>query len=74
MENLFAVRQVHLHDIDTHGRSHRVVGTGVIDFGHYLKLLRDVDVWDYCIEVRPREKAVESMENLKNIVSKISPG
>lgn len=67
-ENLFAVRQVHLHDLDSKGRSHRVVGTGVIDFGYYLELLKDVDVLDYCIEVRPREKAIESLENLKRIV------
>ncbi|UCB43582.1 MAG: sugar phosphate isomerase/epimerase [Dehalococcoidales bacterium] len=64
-ENLSAVRQVHLHDLDSKGRSHRVVGTGIIDFGYYLELLRDIDVLDYCIEVRPREKAVESLENLK---------
>jgi len=67
-ENLFAVRQVHLHDLDSEGRSHRVVGTGIIDFGYYLELLKDVDVLDYCIEVRPREKAIESLDNLKKMV------
>lgn len=66
-ENHFAIRQVHLHDIDSKGRSHRIVGTGIIDFGYHLEFLSDVDVWDYCIEVRPREKAVESLENLKRI-------
>jgi len=66
-KNLFAVRQVHLHDLDNRGRSHRVVGTGVIDFKYYLGLLKDFDVLDYCIEVRPREQAIESMENLKRM-------
>jgi sugar phosphate isomerase/epimerase len=69
MQNLSAIRQVHLHDIDSRGRSHRVVGTGIIDFRYYLELLGDADVWDYCIEVRPREKAVESLENLRRIMA-----
>lgn len=67
-ENRFAIRQVHIHDIDRKGRSHRIIGTGIIDFGYYLGFLSDVDVWDYCIEVRPREKAVESLENLERII------
>jgi sugar phosphate isomerase/epimerase len=63
------VKQVHLHDIrqDDRGkeRSHRVIGTGEIDFPYYLNRLSEVDVLDYCIEVRPREKAKESLLALK---------
>ncbi|MDE1870415.1 MAG: sugar phosphate isomerase/epimerase [Candidatus Micrarchaeota archaeon] len=67
--NLAAVKQVHLHNI-TNGKSHRVIQPGLIDFKYYLGLLKDFDVLDYCIEVRPREKAVESLENLRKILSK----
>ncbi len=68
MTNLAAIRQVHLHDINDKGLSHRVIGTGNIDFKYYLGLLEGADVRDYCIEVRPREKAVESMLNLKKML------
>jgi sugar phosphate isomerase/epimerase len=66
------VKQVHLHDIriDDNGRQrgHRVIGSGEIDFGYYLEKLAQADVLDYCIEVRPREKARESLQALKNIL------
>ena len=66
--NITKVRQVHLHSL-ANGLSHRVIQPGPIDFKHYLELLNGVDVLDYCIEVRPREKAVESLNNLKQILS-----
>lgn len=69
-----AVKQVHLHDIrtvDGRLRSHRVIGTGEIDFARYLKLLQEADVLDYCIEVRPREKAVESLRALRLILQSV---
>jgi sugar phosphate isomerase/epimerase len=69
MKNLSAVRQVHLHSIRD-GHSHKVIKPGFIDFRYYFNLLKDVDVWDYCIEVRPREKAVESLKNLNKILLK----
>jgi sugar phosphate isomerase/epimerase len=68
-KNISRVKQVHLHDI-AGGRSHMVIGKGFIDFYQYLELLKDYDVWDYCIEVRPRDKAVESLQSLKRILSK----
>ena len=67
MKNLSAVRQIHLHSIRD-GHSHKVIKPGFIDFCYYFNLLKNVDVWDYCIEVRPREKAVESLKNLKEIL------
>jgi sugar phosphate isomerase/epimerase len=69
------VKQVHLHDLrtfpDGRKRSHRVIGSGEIDFPRYLRILRNADVEDYCIEVRPREKAKESLEALKGIVDRV---
>ena len=66
-ENLRHIRQVHLHDIRD-GRSHRVIGTGEIDFMHFLPRLSEAEVMDFCIEVRPREKALESLENLREMM------
>jgi len=66
--NLGCVKQVHLHDVNSEGRSHRVIGSGRLDFPRYLSRLSAADVLEYCIEVRPREKAKESLENLKSIV------
>ena len=65
--NLDRIRQVHLHSI-AKGKSHMVIQDGIIIFKLYLGMLRDVDVLDYCIEVRPREKALESRENLKRML------
>jgi sugar phosphate isomerase/epimerase len=66
------VKQVHLHDIrhDDRGkeRSHRVIGSGDIDFTYYLDRLAEADILDYCIEVRPREKAKESLQALKKLL------
>jgi len=67
INNIKRIKQVHVHDINSHGRSHRVIGTGIIDFRYFLSLLANADVLDYCIEVRPREKAKESLENLIKI-------
>lgn len=73
LENIGKVRQVHLHDIrrgeDGKPHSHCVIGTGEIDFRRYLSALDEADVLDYCIEVRPREKAKESLEALKKLLA-----
>ncbi len=72
LSSLQHVKQVHLHDIRTDDtgrqRSHRVIGSGDIDFAYYLDQLTRADVLDYCIEVRPREKARESLQSLKKIL------
>jgi sugar phosphate isomerase/epimerase len=69
------VKQVHLHDIrvDDSGNAtgHRVIGTGEIDFSQYLGRLAEADVLDYCIEVRPRDKAKESLQALKALLGVI---
>ncbi len=70
------IKQVHLHDrrevVSGSVKSHRVIGTGDIDFGRYLGfLLEEADVVDFCIEVRPREKARESLLALAQIVQQM---
>ena len=66
-DNLRHVRQVHLHDLRP-GQSHCVIGTGTVDFMHFLPRLADANVAEYCIEVRPREKALESLNVLAEMV------
>lgn len=61
------VRQVHLHDIRG-GRCHRAIGTGHINFMDFLPRLAEADVAEYCIEVRPREKATQSLANLRQLI------
>ena len=69
LENQNSIKQVHLHDINENGRGHRVIGSGIIDFKEILLNFENIPVIDYCIEVRPRSKALESLKNLKNIFS-----
>ncbi len=75
LSSIDRIKQVHLHDVreDEKGnkRSHRVIGSGDIDFIYYLDRLAEADVLDYCIEVRPREKAKESLQALKKILGVI---
>jgi sugar phosphate isomerase/epimerase len=70
------VKQVHLHDVrqmaDGRTRGHRVIGSGDVDFARYLRILRSADVEDYCIEVRPREKAKESLKALRAIIDRVA--
>lgn len=77
LSNLHHVKQVHLHDIrkvDGKKRSHQMVGSGEVDFKRYLGHLSQVDVLDYCIEVRPREQALESLVALRKILNEIESG
>jgi len=68
--NIEHVRQVHLHDI-RNGRSHMTIGTGIVDFKLFLSVLAGADVREYCIEVRPREKAAESLARLRSLLAAI---
>ena len=72
--HLGAVKQVHFHDYwDAKGtrRSHRAIGSGLVDFSRYLPRLEEADIPDFCIEVRPREKALESLCSLKRILDEL---
>lgn len=66
--NVDHVRQVHLHDVSD-GYSHQVIGTGKLDLMQYLPPLAKANVLDWCIEVRPREKALESLANLNRMLA-----
>ncbi|MFX1391173.1 MAG: TIM barrel protein [Promethearchaeota archaeon] len=68
IENIKSIKQIHLHDLNSYGKGHKVIGSGIIDFIYYLKQLDFSKVMDFCIEVRPREKAYESLQNLKNLI------
>ena len=65
--NVGCVRQVHLHDLRD-GRSHQVIGAGTLDFIQFLPVLARENVLDWCIEVRPRERAAESLEALRQML------
>jgi len=47
---------------------HRVIGSGIIDFRKYFGILQGAKVLDYCIEVRPKEKALESLIELQRLL------
>lgn len=70
-KNIKHIRQVHLHDRNLRGLSHRVIGSGKINFNYFLSQLKSVDILDYCIEVRPQEKAKESLKNLRKLLKLI---
>jgi sugar phosphate isomerase/epimerase len=56
---------VHIHDIHPTLGSHQVVGEGVVDFEKHLRFLVDLPTKpQYVFEVRPREAANESLENV----------
>ena len=65
--NLDRVRQVHLHDVRD-GYSHEVIGCGEMAFMAWLEPLAAAAVTEYCIEVRPRQKALESLANLRTLL------
>lgn len=68
-KNIDKVKTVHLHDFcrDTK-RDHRVIGSGSVEFERHMKLIGNEAV--YIIEVRPKEAALESYENLLRLVEK----
>lgn len=68
LKNLNSVKQVHLHDVNDYGKSHRVLGSGVLDFKYFLNKLNISNILDFCIEVRPQVKAYESLLNLKSLI------
>lgn len=63
LKHIDKIRTCHLHD--NNGKSdHQVIGTGNIDFTWHLDKMIGKDIV-YVIEVRPRDKAFESLNNLK---------
>jgi len=62
------INEVHLHDNHGEWDEHNVIGTGTIDFKYYFELLKSIDPY-FIIEVRPKERALESFEALKKFGS-----
>ncbi len=48
-----------------------MIGSGELDFTQLLPILARADVLDYCIEVRPREKALQSLAALRRMVTEL---
>jgi sugar phosphate isomerase/epimerase len=66
LKHLDKVRECHLHDVNNRGQ-HQIIGTGCVDFKKYLSILSGGEV-NYTIEVRPREMALKSLENLRRFL------
>lgn len=62
------VKEVHLHDNNGEWDEHNIPGMGNINFNYYFKLLYSVAPY-YIIEVRPKERAVESLRVVKEMLS-----
>ncbi|CAH2212580.1 sugar phosphate isomerase/epimerase family protein [Tepidibacter aestuarii] len=64
--NIDKIKTVHVHDVNDIS-DHQVVGDGKLDFSKYIE---DIGAEDkvYILEVRPREKALESLENLRKFI------
>ena len=67
-DNIAHVRQVHLHDTKD-GLSHQVIGSGELDIASYLALFAEADVHEFCIEVRPGCRAIESFHALQSLLT-----
>jgi len=67
MRHLEKVKECHLHDQKPRRHSHDILGVGKLDFSRYLKLLAPKDV-HFTLEIRPREKALESLKILKGML------
>ncbi|WFD09302.1 sugar phosphate isomerase/epimerase family protein [Tepidibacter hydrothermalis] len=67
-KNIDKIKTVHVHDVNDIS-DHQVVGNGKIDFSKYVE---DIGCKDkvYILEVRPREKALESLKKFIQIMGK----
>ena len=75
MRHLDRIIECHVHDQKPGKPSHDAVGTGIINFQRYLRILVPKDVF-FTIEVRPREAALKSLKTLDKILKfghRISP-
>jgi sugar phosphate isomerase/epimerase len=64
-----AIEVIHIHDWIPNLGSHQTIGEGSIDFNQALSFLGTIPrSLQYVIEVRPREYALASLENLESIL------
>ncbi|RKX70537.1 hypothetical protein DRP53_04665 [candidate division WOR-3 bacterium] len=66
LKNRESIVNIHLHDNYGQRDEHNVIGDGKIDFRRILSYFRDWDGY-FTIEVRPKEKAVESLHRLRDM-------
>lgn len=66
-KHLISVKQVHLHDMNSRGKGHQVLGSGILDFSKFFSILKNEMVIDYCFEVRPASKALESLNYFQRL-------
>jgi sugar phosphate isomerase/epimerase len=67
LEYSHLIKNCHVHDNNSGWDEHNIVGEGNIDFTHYLTILEKLDAY-LIIEVRPKERAVESYRRLKRML------
>jgi len=67
VKNLAHVRQARLHDLRG-DHAHCVIGSGELDVMRFLPRLANANVREFIIDVRPKEKALESLRNLKRLL------
>ncbi|AHM56294.1 AP endonuclease family 2 protein [Peptoclostridium acidaminophilum DSM 3953] len=65
-QNLERIKTCHLHDFNEHG-DHKIIGSGHVDFKGHMEKMGSHDVV-YIVEVRPRDNAKRSFDNLRNII------
>jgi len=70
LSHLEKVKECHLHDQKPGKHSHDLLGVGNIDFSRYLRILAPRDV-HFTLEIRPREKAMESLNTLRNMLGNL---
>ena len=63
---LSKVKNVHIHDNKGDWDEHAVIGSGTVDFQKYFKIFENMDVY-FTLEIRPKEKALQSLEILKEM-------
>lgn len=68
LEYAHLIKNCHIHDNHGGWDEHTVIGDGNIDFIHYLSKLEKLDTY-FIIEVRPKERAVESYARLKKMLA-----
>ncbi|TFF91246.1 sugar phosphate isomerase/epimerase [Candidatus Thorarchaeota archaeon] len=68
-----SIEVVHIHDVIPQIGSHQVVGDGIVDFEPILRFLSRLDTKpQYVFEVRPREGAQRSLENMGWMLDRLS--
>jgi len=75
MARLFAdyayrIRVVNLHDVRG-DLSHAALGTGCVDLAAAIEWLYPLDVREWCVQVWPRETALQSLETLKRVAMRV---